>query len=187
MPKITSKLENTKVFTPMDAHWARARVAKEPEIEQPDEGEAEGAVQIVNNWDIISKEDGDEMYKGRKLGFDRVIVGGVNPNTHEDYSLNRLLMYVGSLGISWECGACSNSIIGMPTKGKIEFTCPECNAVIPSISFNTEDCTGKECLINIQKKQRFSKDSKGKYTIAVKDEEGNLVYDNQITQYKPLS
>lgn len=186
MPKITSNLENTKVFTPMEDCWVRARITKEPEIEQPDDASEPGAIQIVNSWEVICLEDGSETYKGRKLNFDRVIVGGINPKTSEAYSLNRELMYVGSIGISWTPSCCSNVITGMANKGKLDYTCPQCNAVIPGLEFNTEDCMGKEALVHVTKKQRMGKDNAGKYTLVVKDEDGQLVFDNQISQYKPL-
>lgn len=157
-----------------------------PKIETPEEGAEAGAFQIVNEWEIIQDEKGDKKFAGRKVQFDRVIVGGKNPKTGEDYSLNRELMYIGAIQIPWTCMLCGNPQQEGPRRDDLDYKCPGCNEILTQVEFLTEDCTGKVAMIEVNKSPRMQKGATGQYDKAALDEDNKPIYDNRVSRYKSV-
>lgn len=182
MPKITSNLTGTKAFVPMEPDWMPGKCIEA----KYDDSEAHPI--IMFSWEIGQYEkevNGHRLnYTGRKVNFDRCMVGGAN-DVGEPYSLNRLLMYIGALGVTWECGECGASNTLPPERDHSDYRCPSCKAIPSTVSYMSEDFVNKSCMLNVSKVQQRTKDPEnpGKY-VPLFDEDSRPVYQNNIKAAK---
>lgn len=188
MPKIKSNLETTKAFPVIDEGWAQARIYQQPKVETPDRG----AWQMQLDWELIGNQGeagaAQAKWNGRKINFDNVIVGGINNNSGEPYALNRLLQYIGELGISYDCGSCNAANDSKPVRRGQDYFCPSCDSILTSIGYATEDFMGKVAMIHIgQEVQKTRDPDDPSKLIDAKNDDGTPLKRNRVKGVKALS
>lgn len=192
MPRITSNLESTKAFQTIDDGWAQARISGNPTLEQKSKDKAPCLIFTHELFGNQGEEGTASFTKnnGRKINFDRVVVGGMGKDG-EPLSLNRLLMYIGAYGVAYKhvsdsCGAENTS---PPVKVGSDFHCPSCNGPLDNIDFESNDFNAKAAMINIsseQQKTRQMVDGVEQFVPQV-DDDGRPVKRNIIKQVKAIS
>jgi hypothetical protein len=189
MPKIKSNLEMTKAFQPLPEGDCQARIYQQPKVETPDNGP--WIMQL--DWELFGNQGesnsvSDSKNNNKKVNFDRLLIGGKNKDTGEAYSLNRLLLYIGELGVSYTCNLCNSLNTSKPVRKGQEYFCPSCDAVLTDIEYMSEDFFMKSARITIRREVVKTKDPDhpGQYVDA-KNDDGTPQMKNTVRTIHAIS